>query len=162
MAMVANLFLCRLKNVVNFSKSCLRNIFFQIFKKFSKLFDPLKVIIINYWPQIYDSQTLLSISLCTQLGTYSLHPIGYTFCEPNQVHIHFFEPNQVHELCIKVSALESPIWSRDCVPNWVHYGLHPIGYNKSYTNDILKAGQNFAAWAECSSFFYPRILESSL
>ena len=37
-------------------------------------------------------------------------------------------------------ALESPIWSIHCVPNWVHYGLHPIGYNKSYTNDILKAG----------------------
>ena len=38
-------------------------------------------------PQTYGLYTPLCISLCTQLGTYSLHPIGYTFCEPNQVHI---------------------------------------------------------------------------
>ena len=27
----------------------------------------------------------------------------------------------------KASAIESPIWSRDCVPNWVHYSCTQLG-----------------------------------
>ena len=89
-------------------------------------------------PQTYNSNNTLSIYLCTQLGTNSLHPIGYTFCVPNWVQILCTQlgtcslhpigcmnylPNWVHRSIVSLSeefALESPIWSIDCVPNWVH------------------------------------------
>ena len=128
----------------------------------------------NLAPQTYNQYTPLSIDLCTQLGTHSLHQIGYIFCAPNQIHIlctklgtyfvHqigyiFSIPNWVYVLCTQFgtfindtleqgSYLQSPIWCRDCVPNWVQQGLHPIGYNNSYTCHLFKAYQNFATWTK--------------
>ena len=124
----------------------------------------------NLAPQTYNQYTPLSIDLCTQLGTHSLHQIGYIFCVPNQIHIlctklgtyfvHqigyiFSLPNWVYVLCTQFgtfinntlkqgSYLQSPIWCRDCVPNWVQQGLHPIGYSFSYTCHFFKAYWNFA------------------
>ena len=124
----------------------------------------------NLAPQTYNQYTPLSIDLCTQLGTHSLHQIGYIFCVPNQIHIlctklgtyfvHqigyiFSLPNWVYVLCTQFgtfindtleqgSYLQSPIWCRDCVPNWVQQGLHPIGYSFSYTCHLFKAYWNFA------------------
>ena len=59
--------------------------------------------------------------ICTHFCTYFVHPIGCINCIPNYVTISTIPLS-------KASALQSPIWNWDCVPNWVHYVLHPIGY----------------------------------
>ena len=100
-----------------------------------KLFDPLKVILINYQQQTYDSQTLPSISLCTQLGTYSIHPIGYTLFVPNQVYELCTKlDNYIHDaleqgLCLRKPNLEYRLCTRLgtlwFAPNWVQEIIYP-------------------------------------
>ena len=72
----------------------------------------------NLAPQTYNQYTPLSIDLCTQLGTHSLHQIGYTF----------FTPNWVHFLCTKLGTyFVYQIGYIFCAPNWVHIFFTQLG-----------------------------------
>ena len=72
----------------------------------------------NLAPQTYNQYTPLSIDLCTQLGTHSLHQIRYIFCVPNWVHI-LCTKLGINDTLEQGSYLQSPVWCRDFVPNWV-------------------------------------------
>ena len=77
----------------------------------------------NFAPQTYNQYTPLSIDLCTQLGTHSLHQIGYIFCVPNWVHI----------LCTKLGTyFLYPIGCMFCVPNLVPLSMIPLSKAPTY------------------------------
>ena len=77
----------------------------------------------NLAPQTYNQYTPLNIDLCTQLGTQSLHQIGYIFCVPNWVHI----------LCTKLGTyFLYPIGCMFCVPNLVPLSMTPLSKAPTY------------------------------